>query len=100
MYESEILTIYKADNGFVVKCKEPPKAETKGNSELKSYSKDEMNVYQSLAQVIKKVKEELAAHDLEDDEKEEEAKEGKDSGKDKSDEEEYKSAFKKASKKA
>ncbi len=87
MYESEILTIYKAENGFVVKCKQPPKAETKkSNSPVSESYKDEVNVYQNLAQVIKKVKEELAPNDISEDKTE-------------TDDSKYKSAFKEAAKK-
>ena len=84
MYESEILTIYKADNGFVVKCKQPPKAETKNKDTQPSYGKDEVNVYQTIAQVLKKVKEEMNPGDMEEDKKD--------------DGETFKSAFKEAAK--
>ena len=85
MYESEILTVYKADNGYVVKCKAPPPKETKESNPVKDY-KDEVNVYQTIAQVIKKVKEEMAPNDMAEDKTE-------------TDDSKYKEALKEASKK-
>lgn len=66
LYDKEIITIYRADNGgFVVKVKESSKDKTTDGPTVAG-DDDTMHVFTTVAQTLKKVKEELAGEMGED----------------------------------
>lgn len=80
MYDKEVLTVYEAKNGYVVKIRDnTPSKNTKGDAPVKP-AEDEMHVCQTVAQALKIIKSELT-------------------GVGDSDEDSYGSAFKEAAKK-